>query len=231
VPDADLDAALDAEPAARTLFDALDAAIAMAPEWPEGWSAKARALYRLGRREDAVAVFDTALEQIGAEPALLLDKAGFHLWQGDFARARDTFGRLVSLQPQSTEGWLGKGWSLLNEGRAEQALECARRVIMVDKQSMAGHRLCGDSLLQLGRWAELFDVFVEAENHDSRQFDASNWAARGDQFQQNQQPEFALQAYQRAITMDNKNHQGWNGKGEMAKGRGDFEIDLEAMNN
>jgi tetratricopeptide (TPR) repeat protein len=207
----------------------LNAAIGAAPGVVDSWHAKALVLRQLGRPDEAVKVLDTALQQIGAKPSLLMDKAGFHLLKGDFAGARDTFDRLIKLEPQNPEAWLGKARTLLNDGSAEQAMDCAERAIMLDPRSTRGYSLRGDCLLTLQRWADAFAAFAEAAKDDPDQFDASSWAARGDQFRQHEQPEFALNAYERAISQEPGNPKGWHGKGTVLKGYGDSKGALAAF--
>jgi tetratricopeptide (TPR) repeat protein len=214
---------------AEEALQILNAAIATAPGVVDSWHAKALVLRQLGRPEDAVKALDTALQQFGPKPSLLMDKAGFHLLKGDFIGARDTFDRLIKLEPQNPEAWLGKARTLLNDGSAEQALDCAERAIMLDPGSTRGYSLRGDCMLTLQRWADAFAAFAAAAKNDPDQFDASSWAARGDQFRQNEQPEFALKAYECAISQDPRNPKGWHGRGIVLKGRGDSEGALAAF--
>ena len=138
---------------------ALDAAILKVPNEPHAWQAKASLLFLLDQSEDAFKVVDTALEQIGEDGSLLWSKGRFHFAKDDFVGARETFDRLIAVEPRSSEGWFGKGLSLLREGHADRALECAERALECaerEQQLVAGHVLRGDSLLQLGRWSRGF---------------------------------------------------------------------------
>jgi tetratricopeptide (TPR) repeat protein len=214
---------------AQEALQFLNAVIDAAPELEDSWHAKALALRQLGRFDEAVEVLDTALQQIGAKPSLLMDKAGFHLLQSDFAGAAEIFDRLISLEPQNKEGWLGKARSLLSDGDAKQALDCVERAIMIDQGSARGYSLRGDCLLNLGRWADSFAAFDEAARHNPDLFDASNWTSRGDQFRQHGQSDLALAAYSRAIAQDKQNSKAWYGKGLILIERHDFEGALDAF--
>jgi len=207
----------------------LDAAIRKAPLVPEWWRAKALVLRRLGRVKEALAALDAGIDQIGEARTLLLEKAQIQFVQGDFARSRETYDRLVAVEPQCIEGWLGNGQSALNASDAESALHCANRAVAIDPRSTSGHVLRGDSLLWLGRWADAFAAFTKAATYNHREFDASNWAARGDEFQRKGQPEFALRAYEQAIAQDGNNPEGWYGKGQVLKQREDFKGSLAAF--
>jgi superkiller protein 3 len=214
---------------AEEALQLLNAVIDAAPELVDSWHAKALALRQLGRPDEAVKVLDTALQRIGDKPSLLMDKAGFHLLQSDFAGAREIFDRLISVEPRNTEGWLGKARSLLSAGDAVQALDCVDHAIMIDQGSARAYSLRGDCLLNLERWADSLAAFDEAARHDPDLFDGSNWTSRGDQFRQHGQSDFALAAYSRAITEDKQNSKAWYGKGQILKERQDFEGALDAF--
>ncbi len=190
---------------------------------------RAEKLDHEGRPEEAIKVLDAALQEIGPESSLLREKARLHSVHGDSAAAREAFDRLVAIEPQNAENWYDKGWSLLGEGKVEEALECAERAIMLDERPIAGHVLHGDCLLALGSWTEAYEGFERAAMLDSQQFDASSWASRGDRFLDSGQSELALQAYERAIKQDARNPEGWHGKGLVLHERGDFEGALAAF--
>jgi tetratricopeptide (TPR) repeat protein len=208
---------------------ALDRAIEIAPEKSDGWRQKALVLRQLGRVNDAIGVIDAGLLRIGRDdPSLLTEKAELHLLDDDFIAASEAFERLIALEPGGIDHWLGKGRSLLSGGKAGSALDCAERVLQLDPLSAKGQVLRGDALVALERWAESFAAFAAAAETDPGQFGSSSWAARGDQYQGNQQSELALEAYDRA-TRDTTNPEGWYGIGVIRRARGDVEGALDAF--
>jgi tetratricopeptide (TPR) repeat protein len=207
----------------------LNDGIAVAPDRPDAWRVKARALRHLENFRKANEVIDTALKLFPEESGLLIDKGELHILQGNFPEASDTFGRLTKIEPQNAEGWLGRGQSLLHEKKAKQALACAEKVIELNTRSTAGYTLRGDCQLQMGCWDDAFASFAKAAETDASRFDSSSWTARGDKFSGYGQPEFALRAYERAIEQDPKNPEGWLGEGMVLKARGNIDGALAAF--
>ena len=195
--------------------------------------AEGRKLAREGQIDGALRLYDTALGQIGEDPEALAgalrEKGWVQAVQGDLRHAFETFHRLTAVAPASPDGWLAKGWILLHDGKPEQALDCAERAVAVDRSSPGAHALRGDCLLRLGRGEEAFAAFAVAAQHDKQQFDASDWAARGDQFLDNGAPDLAFRAYEAATSLDGGNPQSWYGKGIVHRMRGEIEPALAAL--
>jgi tetratricopeptide (TPR) repeat protein len=207
----------------------LDEAIAMAPGAPLAWQKKATLLAQRGRFGEALRVLDAALEQTGADPVLLCDQGGLHRLAGNFARAAEAFERYIAVDPRNPDGWLGKGRSLLDDGKADLALDCADRAIALNEALAAAHALRGDSLLALALWAEAWAAFASAAKHDPKQFDASEWAIRGERFREGQQLDCALKSYEYAIAQDPRNSMAWHGRGLVLYQRGDVEGAVAAL--
>jgi tetratricopeptide (TPR) repeat protein len=207
----------------------LDAAIAASPDRPELWRAKARVWSQLGDPKKASDALDAALKRFREDPGLLMDKAVLQAFEGNFAYAGRTFHRLTKIQPNNAEVWLGRGQSLLSDGKAKQALACADKVIELDSGTSTGYALRGDSQLRLGQWEGAFRAFTMAAELDSNQFDSSDWTTRGARFLGYAQQELALHAYERAIAQDPGNPEGWHGKGTVLKARGDLDGALAAF--
>jgi tetratricopeptide (TPR) repeat protein len=210
-------------------LDAVDKAIAMAPHAPQARRTKATLLAQLDRFEEAVEVLDTAVEEIGPDPALLSEQGKLHQAAGNFARAAEAFERYITVDPQNSDAWLGKGRNLLDDGKADLALDCADRAIALNETLVEAHALRGDCLLALARWDEAFAAFAGAAKHAPLQFDASAWAARGDRFFEQQQLDCALKSYEEAIDQDPRNSMAWYGKGYALKERGDIEGAIKAL--
>jgi superkiller protein 3 len=204
-------------------LDAFDAVMRTSPAQPRAWEGKTWTLLKLDRAEDALGVIDTALEKFGDKPDFLRVKAQLHVVKGEPASAREAFDRLIAVEPQGADGWLGKSWALLIEGHPEQALECAERAIALNGELADGHSLRGESLMNLKRWAEAFAAYADAAKADPSQFGASQWAAAGDRFLQGGQLDLALQTYERAIAQESQNPAGWYGRGRALEQRGDFD--------
>jgi tetratricopeptide (TPR) repeat protein len=215
---------------AEEAIAALDRELATARDRPDAWRVKSRVLLQLGDAEKANETIDEALRLFIKEPGLLFGKAELQFFEGNFAAASRTLSRLTRIQPENVEAWLGRGRSLLYDGKAKRALACAEKVIELDWRSAPGYTLRGDSQLQLGHYDEAFVAFVEAAEHDADGFDSSSWSARGDQFLRvYSQPELALRAYERAIESDPENPEGWHGKGTVLKAQGKLDDALTAF--
>jgi tetratricopeptide (TPR) repeat protein len=87
----------------------------------------------------------------------------------------------------------------------------------------------GDSLFHLGRWAEAFEAFAAAGTENPAEFDASEWAARAYQFQQEQQLDFARKAYIHATQQTPESAEAWYNLGTFLKEQGNWEDALEAF--
>jgi predicted CXXCH cytochrome family protein len=107
----------------------LEAALATEPEDPPAWEARGNALWFLGRREEALAAYEKALEQAPRREAVLARAAALALRLNRPAAARTFAGRAVAVNPWNASHHLelakvharGRDWRAA-AGEAGQAL-------------------------------------------------------------------------------------------------------------
>lgn len=118
------------------------------------WNNKGYALMHLGRRGDAVACFDTALE-IDPKNLHALTNQGVLL--AEEARPHDAlqyYERALSIDPNSSLTWNNKGRALQALRRIDEAKGCYQRALQIDPRSALALGNMGWLLAEAGRHEE-----------------------------------------------------------------------------
>ena len=150
-------------------------AVALAPQVGEMHGNLALVLQDLGRDDDAIAHFETALS-ISPDFAEGHHNLGLLLQgRGDLEAALGHFERAVTLAPDFVEARCHFADTLLECGRPEESIPHYRHALSVDPSLAPAHANLGAALLAFGNTADALDSLRRAVRLD-RDSDA-NWVA------------------------------------------------------
>jgi len=128
----------------ESALDLLDQALATNPDAYGLNVDKANVLDKLGRDDQARAIYDELLEEHGDDTSLLMDIANLSVEEGDYSRAADFYVRIVDLNEADTDAsndadnkallrTAGSWYSANNVGRYEDAISALDRAAMLDQ--------------------------------------------------------------------------------------------------
>ena len=121
---------------------------------PDVLISEGMALAGLGRRADALAIFDR-VRRLDPGNALALVNAGtVHLMGSDLARAREAFSAAVAADPAAARAHNGLGVVAAREGRVEEAVASWKRAVELDPRDYQTLFNLGSTLRAQGRLAE-----------------------------------------------------------------------------
>ena len=161
---------------------AIGHAVALAGDFFEGIHDLAVLTSKLGRPDEALALFDRALNGNPAHPFPWLNK-GVALEQlGRFDDAMASYRRATELKPDYVDAWCNLGNAACRSGRLEEGLEHFRKALSIsqaDADSLYGTSL---ALLTQGRLAEGFALFEHRwkrnEADPVRHTEIPNWVGQ-----------------------------------------------------
>lgn len=137
----------------KTVDDAIAAlrdACARRPVDPRAFLQLGDLLGRLGRYDEAVAVFE---EGLALEPRAIVLRVGLgyvHLGRSDRAAARDQFQAVRAAAPERYDGMVGLGHVLAQEGDHTAAAELYRRALALQPDNAATRISLAKCLLEMG---------------------------------------------------------------------------------
>ncbi|HEY4350195.1 MAG TPA: tetratricopeptide repeat protein [Paraburkholderia sp.] len=122
----------------------------------------ASVLVALGRREDALAQLDAALQINPAHPRSLLLRAGLLMELARPDEALDAYDQLLKLVPTTVDVICGRAAVLRALNRPQEALDASERALRIDPRSFNAHRQRGDALRDLRRFVDALDAYGRA---------------------------------------------------------------------
>jgi tetratricopeptide (TPR) repeat protein len=132
----------------------------------------AEAAYSAQRYPEATELFSRYTEQKPENPW------GFYMlglasWKsGNLTQAESAFDEALKLDPKHQKSWLNSARVLLEQGRADEALERVQTAIEQDSASAEAWRVLGRALVELGN----IDEAVEADRHAIALDERDVWA-------------------------------------------------------
>ena len=175
------------------------------------WSAKGSSLAQLGRKEEAIASFDRALE---------IDPRHVDAWDGKGKtlallgcneEAIACFDRALESDPNHVGAWIGKGVALSDLGRKQEAIACYDRALESAPRVARGWTEKGAALSDLGRKEEAIACYDRALGIDPRVTLA--WNNKGAALSVLGRKQEAIACYDRALEIDTRVAPTWNNKG------------------
>lgn len=177
--------------------------------WPEGWTNRGNALLMLGRNEQALEAFQTAIEAHRWWSFRISTRA----WAAPYAGLGEAFyqlGRLdLSLQayemvrrfdPGNPIGARGRSRALVAMGKAEDALPDANAAVLGNPNALGPWHNRGSDLAAMGRNEEALNDFNEALRRDPS--NALTWKSRGGLLVRMGRAEEALRDLNEAIRLN-----------------------------
>lgn len=130
----------------------------LAPDRPETWRARARALGLCGRHEEAESLLLHALQESAPQSTKALGiknaLAASALRDGDVERCTELAREVIACDPRNVPAQQLLADSALKEGRFADAISHAEAVINMDSANVGGRRALGEGLLGVGRISE-----------------------------------------------------------------------------
>ncbi len=130
--------------------DALRRAHSLAPNDPRVLTTYAVWQGLHGHHEEALGMAERAVELDPLDAGASMQLGRVMLWAGFHADAERAFRRVIELSPELTSANLLLSWTVLLQGRPEEALKVLRR------EDSSGYRLCGEAIVfhSMGRETE-----------------------------------------------------------------------------
>ena len=137
---------------------ALRAAMDADPDNPRTIRPLAIALYEVGEREQAVELFERAVE-INADVRSLLDLALGYTKLSRYPEAEAIYGRLLEISPQHPIALHNLGNAASNVGDTDRGIELYRQAIGIKPDYLLAYAHLGDALKTAGRYREAYTTY------------------------------------------------------------------------
>ncbi|HEX6939002.1 MAG TPA: tetratricopeptide repeat protein [Longimicrobiales bacterium] len=148
-----------------------DEALALDPEHEDAMVGLGEVLLRLGRRREALELFDRVRRGGCADDLDLLLSMGRALYRDElYEEARDVFADATALHPESADAFAALGYTLHRLGRPGAARRELRRALRLDPQFHEARIYLGHLLYDRGDWEgalRQFERVPAAEHWDS----------------------------------------------------------------
>jgi tetratricopeptide (TPR) repeat protein len=187
-----------------------DRAIEINPGHWQAWGAKAGALAKAGKHQEANACYDRALELNPHDPLTWYNKGCLLMKSLQTKEAIACFDRAVKLNPGSWWAWVNKGLVLKNAGRGEEALACFNRALEVFPGDERVWHNKAITLEELGRGEEAIDCYISVIEINPRNVQA--WFNLGCQSALSGRMEEALTCFNRVLGIDPRHQGAWMNK-------------------
>jgi len=176
---------------------AFDAALAIAPQFPEAHCNRGVALQDLGRLDEALAALDRAIALRAAYPLAHFNRGNLLKAMGRPGEALDAYDRATGLEPRFVEAHLNRGFTLLDLDRsraAQEAFDAALRLRPRWGEAAAGRAAALGRLRRPTEALAAIDVALAADRENP------DWLAiRGDALTTLHRHDEARAAYEAAL--------------------------------
>jgi tetratricopeptide (TPR) repeat protein len=157
-------------------------------------------LFHLGQKEDAIAQFQTAVQESPGNAEAYANLGGALLDEGNIDEAILELRQSLAIDPTITDACYDLGDALLREGRAGEAIAPLRQCLAIDPTDANAGYLLGNALLRLGRNDEAIAQYREVLHIDPADSAAHN--NLGVALRHEGRAEEALAEYREAIRLD-----------------------------
>jgi serine/threonine protein kinase/lipoprotein NlpI len=194
------------------------------------WNNRGIALAALGRPEEAIASYDTALQlnptvpeprnNKGNAPAAMARPEQAIAWSnkgnalaalGKPEQALACYDSALELNPRDAEAWINKGNALGALGRHEEAITCYDTALELNPTVAAAWNNKGNALGALGRPEQRIACYDRALELNPRF--AHAWYNKGNALLDLRRPQDAIACYDTALHLDPRLAAAWNSKG------------------
>ena len=208
-----------ADELAQVLADDPDNAMAM--------GSYGQALNRLGRKDEALAVYRRMIGLDSGRDTPYLAAARILQDQKRFADARELIDRVVAMQPRNPDGYTAMGDLLLEQQDFTAAEGWFRRAAAIDPNSMRAASGLGNCLNRAGRYQEAARVLRAAYDRDPT--DVAVAYNLGVVAERLGEAKSALALYRHAVDLDADNSMAWNNLGSLLDRLGRHDEALRAV--
>jgi tetratricopeptide (TPR) repeat protein len=179
---------------------------------------EARILREQGHLDEAIAIYDTALQLDQNEPLIWQEYGQVELQRSQFKEALEAFERALQLDPKKSESWSGKGNALHNLGQLKAALDAYVQACSYNRTLALAWYGKGSVLYDLGRNKEALQAFQEVVNLDKNY--APAYYYMGEVLSAHRELSGALDMFDQAISCDPKLVKAWIGRGNVLDEQG-----------
>ncbi|MGV8124859.1 MAG: tetratricopeptide repeat protein [Candidatus Xenobiia bacterium LiM19] len=188
---------------ATLALQCLDDAMKIDKENSEIWFLRGEAFWQLGKKEHALVSYNQALEKTDVK-ALILGRKGKLLAElGRLDEALSCFKRALAENTRIAEIWDEKGSLLMRMNRYEEALESIREALEINPRLNTALYHQGLAFFHLGLFHDAVKVCEKALSINPDM--AGAWIVIGDSQRESGYVKGAYDAYEKAITIDDKN--------------------------
>ncbi len=194
----------------------------------EQWNRKGMSLSSLGRKEEALACHDRALE---LNPNLVQAWSNKGATLNELRRneqALACYNRAIELNPRYEKAWSNKGNALKDLGRNEEALACHSHALQLNPLFEKAWANKGIVLRLLGRIEEALACYDRALELDPR--DEIAWCNKGIALGAPGRHDEALACFDRALAINLRLEQAWTNKGAALEALGRYSDALTCHN-
>lgn len=186
---------------------AVDAAVTLAPEAPNGWVARARLYTMTGRYDEAVRAARQALGLGTASDDAYIALASAYAAAGDPPAAEAAYLEAIARNPGSWEWAHRLGLFYYTQGQYEDALASWTRVVQLVPRFARAYSNIGAAYLALGQSDSASVLFERSAALYPSPQALSNLAAI---YYYDERYAEAARATRRALDLDDNNHEVWN---------------------
>ena len=187
---------------------AVEQAVALNPNEPQGYLARARLYVTTGRYADAVRETRQALAlNPGSEDAYGVLAAAYAA-ADDAGAAESAYREAIARNPGAWRGYNSLGKFYLNHGRAREALQAWQQVTQLAPDLAKGYNNLGAAYEALGRPDSAYAMFERAVALYPSSATLSNL---GTMYYSDGRYADAVRTYRRALDLDEHNHVTWSG--------------------
>jgi tetratricopeptide (TPR) repeat protein len=104
------------------------------PKLADVWSAKGKALYNLGKHDEAIQAYDKAIKINPQYVDAWINKGKALCNLGKHDEAIQAYDKAIKINPQYVDAWINKGKALCNLGKHDEAIQAYEKAIKINPQ-------------------------------------------------------------------------------------------------
>jgi tetratricopeptide (TPR) repeat protein len=175
------------------------------------WDAQGVSLTTLGRLEEAIQCFDTALLLDPRHHNAWINKGNALVRLGRRKEAIACYDKSLEICPEAAVAWHNKGMTLFTLGRFEKAIQCYDKAIETRPRYAEAWHGKGNALGGLGRHQEAIDCCDRALEINATL--AGAWCSKGVSLNYLGRHSEAIECYDRALEINPALAEAWSNKG------------------
>jgi tetratricopeptide (TPR) repeat protein len=175
------------------------------------WNNKGIALEHLGRLQEAITCYDSALAFDPKNMGTWSNKGNALKQLGRLQEAVICFDKALAIDSRLLNALTGKATVLCELGLQKEAVSCFDKALAINPQGASIWTLKGAALHVFGQHKDEMDCYNKAIEVDPQ--DASAWGLKGALLDELGQCEEAIGYYNKSLTIDPRNAIVWNNKG------------------